>query len=96
MTDRRHTHLYNNRRWRRLREQQLQMFPFCEFCGPPTVATVCDHVEPHRGNVERFWAGPFQSLCGPCHNSDKQRMENGKDPRPRFGEDGLPLGEDND
>ncbi|MCJ2010440.1 ATP-binding protein [Methylobacterium sp. J-092] len=40
-----------------------------------TPATVCDHVEPHRGDVERFWAGPFQSVCAHCHNSHKQRQE---------------------
>jgi 5-methylcytosine-specific restriction enzyme A len=26
-------------------------------------ATICDHVEPHRGDVNKFWLGPFMSLC---------------------------------
>lgn len=86
-----HSHMYNNARWRRLREQQLTMHPFCALCGPPVVATVCDHVDQHDGDWDKFWAGPFQSLCATCHSSDKQRMENGKEPKPRFGEDGLPL-----
>jgi hypothetical protein len=38
-------------------------------------ATVCDHVTPHRGDVAKFWSGPFQSLCQPCHDREKQRAE---------------------
>jgi hypothetical protein len=30
-----------------------------------TPATICDHVEPHHGDVNKFWLGPFQSLCKP-------------------------------
>lgn len=41
-----------------------------------TTATVCDHIDPHRGNPERFWNGPFQSLCKPHHDSAKQQAEN--------------------
>jgi hypothetical protein len=22
-------------------------------------ATICDHVEPHHGDVNKFWLGPF-------------------------------------
>ncbi|MCJ2010442.1 ATP-binding protein [Methylobacterium sp. J-092] len=40
-----------------------------------TPASVCDHIEPHRGDVDRFWAGPFQSVCATCHNRHKQRQE---------------------
>jgi hypothetical protein len=40
-----------------------------------TAATVCDHIEPHRGGPEKFWKGPFQSLCDYHHNRDKQRSE---------------------
>ena len=39
------------------------------------MATVCDHVEPHRGDVAKFHGGPFQSLCAFHHNRDKQRAE---------------------
>lgn len=42
-----------------------------------TAASVCDHIEPHRGDVGKFWSGPFQSLCSPCHNSLKQSEERG-------------------
>jgi 5-methylcytosine-specific restriction protein A len=70
--------LYRYARWLRLRREQLRAEPLCRFCGVAgieTAATVCDHVVPHRGNVDAFWSGPFQSLCVECHNRDKQRME---------------------
>lgn len=70
--------LYGTRQWQALRANQLRIEPLCRMCqtqGRVTPATVCDHVEPHRGDVERFWAGPFQSVCAPCHNSEKQRQE---------------------
>ena len=84
---------YNTARWQRLRKRQLQKEPLCRFHqarGEFVPATVCDHTEPHRGDLERFWAGPFQSLCDPCHNSDKQRMERGGKPRPRISVSGWP------
>jgi 5-methylcytosine-specific restriction protein A len=70
--------LYRYARWLRIRKAQLSKEPDCRFCGLAgikTRATVCDHVHPHRGSVEAFWSGPFQSLCSECHNRDKQRME---------------------
>lgn len=70
--------LYRYARWLHLRRAQLRAEPSCRFCalaGIETPATVCDHVHPHRGSVEAFWSGPFQSLCTECHNRDKQRME---------------------
>lgn len=70
--------LYRSMRWRRLRQQQLQAEPLCRTCdevGVITPATICDHVEPHRGDPVKFWAGPFQSLCKPCHDTVKQREE---------------------
>ena len=70
--------LYRYARWLRLRREQLQSELLCRFClivGRETAATVCDHVVPHRGDVDAFWSGPFQSLCVGCHNRDKQRLE---------------------
>jgi hypothetical protein len=52
--------------------------------------TICDHVEPHPGDVNRFWLGPFQSLCKECHDSTKRFVElHGF--RPDIGLDGWPL-----
>lgn len=69
---------YHTARWQRLRKAQLAMQPLCEICltkGDATAASICDHVEPHRGEADRFWSGPFQSLCKPCHDGEKQRLE---------------------
>jgi len=46
-----------------------------ERTGVYVVATVADHVRPHRGDPVAFWGGDLQSLCAPCHDGDKQREE---------------------
>lgn len=71
--------MYQNRRWRDLRAAQLRKQPLCEEClkvGRYTEATVCDHIEAHKGNVEKFWSGPFASLCK-HHHDVKTIMEDG-------------------
>lgn len=46
-------------------------------CGAP--ATVVDHIQPHRGDMNIFWReGNHQSLCRSCHNSAKQKLERRK------------------
>jgi 5-methylcytosine-specific restriction endonuclease McrA len=70
--------LYGTARWQRLRAHQLQQHPLCRFCldkGIVTPATVADHVEPHDGDVTRFYTGALMSLCAHCHNSRKKFME---------------------
>lgn len=65
-------------RWKAIASAQLRMEPHCRKCaarGLKVSATICDHVERHRGGPVRFWAGPFQSLCKPCHDGPKQREE---------------------
>ena len=70
---------YKTARWQKLRWSVLVRDLFtCQMCArlvPETSQLVCDHVEPHRGDEERFWAGPFQCLCKPCHDSQKQRED---------------------
>ena len=71
-------HLYNSRRWRARRVDQLKHHPLCVMCasdGRVTAATVADHKEPHQGNIKLFWEGPLQSLCESCHNKWKQQIE---------------------
>jgi 5-methylcytosine-specific restriction endonuclease McrA len=70
---------YNTSQWQRLRWKVLVRDCFtCAICHQlmaDSSQLVCDHVQPHRGDVQRFWTGPFQTLCKPCHNSTKQRDE---------------------
>lgn len=75
--------MYTSPRWRRIRAEQLRREPLCAICakhGRVTPATVCDHVERHNEDPDRFWNGPFQSLCDAppwrCHSSTKQQVEN--------------------
>lgn len=76
---------YNQARWKGphgRRAQQLKTEPLCRMCqaaGRITVATVADHVIPHKGDEHLFWHGELQSLCDAdpwrCHSSRKQRSE---------------------
>ena len=58
--------------------------------GVVTPATICDHIVPHKRDQERFWSGPFQSLCKPHHDSTKQRQERGRGSQP-VDLDGWPV-----
>ena len=69
---------YTTARWRRIRELQLKHHPLCAYClarKKTTPATVCDHVEPHRGDINKFRLGKLQSLCKTCHDGAKREIE---------------------
>ena len=71
-------HLYNTARWHRLAKHQLRIEPLCRMClskGVITPGHVADHVEPHGGDVNRFFCGPLQTLCVRCHETSKKREE---------------------
>ena len=53
-------------------------------------ATVVHHATPHRGDPEKFWAGPFERLCKPHHDSHGQLEDHGKHVI-LFGPDGWPI-----
>ena len=85
--------LYSSAKWRRIRKLQLLHSPLCVLClkrGLITPATICDHVTPHAGDVNKFWLGPFQSLCEQCHNSAKKILEQ-RGYLPDIGLDGYPT-----
>jgi 5-methylcytosine-specific restriction protein A len=70
--------LYSLKRWADIRDDQLRRERFCRMCrarGELTLATTCDHVEPHNDDEDKFWAGPFQSLCKDDHDRVKQAEE---------------------
>ena len=63
--------LYNSQRWQSIRRRQLAEHPWCASCskeGKHVGAREVDRIEPHHGDAEKFFAGPFQSLCTPCHS----------------------------
>lgn len=70
-----------DRRWRRARAAFLQLHPLCADCeqrGLVTVATVVDHVRPHKGDQDLFWDETnWQPLCGPCHSTKTAREDGG-------------------
>lgn len=72
-------HLYRTARWRRTRKDQLEREPLCRSCaarGLVVAATVCNHVDKDaKATEEGFFAGPFSSLCAPCHDGGEQKAE---------------------
>jgi 5-methylcytosine-specific restriction endonuclease McrA len=87
-------HLYKTARWQRLRLQQLERQPLCEFClklGKIEAATVADHKIPHRGDANLFFdIDNLQSLSDFCHSSLKQQEEN-RGYSNQIGLDGRPV-----
>jgi 5-methylcytosine-specific restriction protein A len=68
-----------NHEWRKARTEYLAMHPHCRECathGVTRLATVVDHIIPHRGDKHLFWhRANWQPLCKSCHDSVKQRKE---------------------
>lgn len=66
-------------KWQKAREAFLREHPLCVMCaaeGRVTVATVVDHIVPHRGDQSLFWRrSNWQPLCATHHSRDKQRQE---------------------
>lgn len=60
------------RRWQQARISFLADHPLCAECeksGKVTGAEVVDHIEPHKGDYEKFWStSNWQALCDRCHN----------------------------
>lgn len=73
-----HKKLYNTKRWKLRRLNQLARSPLCCECekdNKVTIATIADHITPHRGDEYLFFYGPLQSMCKHHHDSYKQRLE---------------------
>ena len=72
--------LYDTKKWKTRRVAFLQSNPLCRFCtaaGRATLATVVDHIKPHRGDEELFWdESNWQAMCKPCHDGAKAELEN--------------------
>ena len=65
--------------WQTARLYHLADEPFCRACkvkGVVVLATVVDHVRPHRRDRELFWDRTnWQSLCKACHDFKTGRGE---------------------
>ena len=63
-------------KWRTTRNRFLKDNPLCVRCkeeGRLVIATVVDHIKPHRGDKNLFWDySNWQALCKRCH--DKKTM----------------------
>lgn len=67
--------------WQKARIAWLHNHPLCVFCekaGMVVEANVVDHIIPHKGDKFLFWDSEnnWQSLCAPCHDITKKRIEN--------------------
>lgn len=86
--------LYDTARWKRFREWFLTQHPLCERCLALEIvepATVVHHADGgHKGDLEKFWNGPFAALCKFHHDSQGQLEDHGK-AVPIFGDDGWPI-----
>ena len=74
--------LYGTARWRRIRHAQLSGSPLCDWCLEMEIvepATEVHHSDGgHKGDIDKFWYGPFISTCKPCHSSRGQREDLGQ------------------
>ena len=71
--------LYDTQRWKRRRAAFLQANPLCRFCeavSRVTMATIVDHIVPHKGDPEKFWDETnWAPMCKPCHDGAKAELE---------------------
>lgn len=59
--------------WRKVRQAYLAAHPICAICGH-SVAVEVDHIEPHRGDISKFWDfSKLQGLCKSCHSRKTAR-----------------------
>ena len=67
-------------RWQKARESFLAHHPLCVVCageGMTTLATVVDHIIPHKGDLHLFWdTSNWQQLCE-YHHNQKTATEDG-------------------
>ena len=66
------------KRWAKARLRFLAAHPLCHVCrdaGRVEVATVVDHLIPHRGDVQLFWNESNWSAKCKTHHDEKTRLE---------------------
>lgn len=99
-------HLYNTKRWRRLRAWQLNRHPYCQCPShkgrklraddPEHGGAVVDHIKPHEGDTRLFFSrSNLQTMTKHCHDGAKQVKEK-SGYWPGCDVDGNPLDPDDD
>lgn len=67
------------KKWEKARAAFLRQNVLCaehRRQGHNVVATVVDHIVPHRGDMRLFWdRSNWQALCETCHNAKTARGE---------------------
>src|SRR5262245_30295226 len=58
--------------------------------GHINAAAIADHIEPHKGNQQKFFFGELRSLCKLHHESAKKREE-ARGYSTAIGADGWPV-----
>ena len=65
--------------WDKASKAHLRSHPLCVGCeaiGKVIIAVLVDHVEPHQGDMSKFWNSElWQSSCKWHHDVVKQRLE---------------------
>jgi len=68
-------------KWQQYREIYLRRNPLCVECekwGYLMPATVVDHINPHKGDMRKFWdSNNHQALCSQCHNRKTAKEDGG-------------------
>lgn len=85
--------LYKTAAWQRIRNAQLAQSPLCEWCLEQemvTEASEVHHTEAFKGDLSKFYSGPFVSTCKSCHSRHGQREDHGRK-RVLVGVDGYPV-----
>ncbi len=68
-------------KWQKARAGYLKQNPLCVECGAEGVsmqAAVVDHIDPHKGDMKKFWnRSNWQSLCNYHHNVKTVKQDGG-------------------
>ena len=67
-------HLYDTGHWQRRRALSCNSSR-CANGVNHAAGRIVDHIEPHKGDRNKFFVGRLQRLCERCHNHDKQRVQ---------------------
>lgn len=83
--------VYDDPRWRHLRERQLRRAPRCAWCAARGPRMQVDHVVPIAADpVRAFDPRNLQTLCAGCHRRKDAALQ-GRGYAAAVGADGFPL-----